>query len=204
MGHFHINMSSSLSRHSFSYESEWFSNERMEMIMCQTKKVVPFAINHAAQHPCSELSFSCRIPGSRHESQISLLWPSMGRQTSQAGGRGPVVCSQKRQELILSMALLPGSTAPELTRETAMWERHWERTAHSGPGWMALGPFRLARNREIPHLYPATQLEHWPQQYLYIRSSLDRFSKPDEHLNCPGFCYNADSETPGEPESLHF
>lgn len=108
--------------------------------MCQTQKVLPLAVNHVAQHPWSELSFPHRTPGSRHEPRALFGQLGVDRQAKQAGGdpslgeQACVLCYQKCWELILSMALLPGRTAPELTERHSNVREKSRRTACPGPG----------------------------------------------------------------------
>lgn len=129
----------------------------------------------------------------------------MCRQKNQAGGRGtPALDSRHLSHAVrntrsCSSCLCPGRMAPELP-ERQQCERDTGKERPVLLRWMALGPFRLPRNREVPHLHLATQVE----QSLYFRSSSDHFSEPHEHLNGPGLCYSADLETAGEPETLHF
>lgn len=51
-------------------------------------------------------------------------------------------------------------TAPELTERHSNVREKSRRNSLFRLRWMALGPFRLARNTKIPHLYVAAQLEH--------------------------------------------
>lgn len=138
----------------------------MEAIFCQTKKVLPFAINKVAQHLCRELSYSYRIPGSR----LVTNRPSLaihGRETSQAGGWGPPALES-------SLCRVPsestgahpvhGPPAREdgtrTQRDTQQCEKKTRKNSLWQPRWMTLDPSRLKRNKKIPHLYLVTLLEH--------------------------------------------
>lgn len=129
----------------------------------------------------------------------------MCRQTNRAGGRGTPALNSRhllravRNTRSRSPCLCPGRMAPELP-ERERCEGTLRKNVLFWLQWMALGPFRLPRNREVPHRHLATHVE----QSLYIRSSSDHFSEPHEPLSGSGLCYSTDSETPREPETPHF
>ena len=70
------------------------------------------------------------------------------------------MCYQKCQELIPSKAFLPGRSAPELAERDSNVREKLGKNSLFWLRWMALGPSRAARNRKMPHLDLATQLEH--------------------------------------------
>lgn len=77
--------------HSFLYQCEQLSNERVEAIICPRKQALPFTINQVAQHPCGPLTWEmqplqCAVTHTRREDgetqqrkgktqNASLLWP---------------------------------------------------------------------------------------------------------------------------------
>lgn len=108
------------------------------------------------------------------------------------------MCCQKCQEPIPSTALLPGRTAPELRQKDSDVRETLGRTAHSGSGgqpWVRSG-------WQEPERFPTgvQSADSTLTSAISVRSSLDHFSEPSEHCNCPGFCDSADSETAREPE----